>query len=263
MKNPDGFRRAGIVFGNIMLGQTLAEQPQEARMGAAQMLEEDEDLDQGEENPELAGVRDKDATVKLIDHDQAIYTLFDAILRESHQRLLLDPHTRKLNIAGGEAPSYAIFAKLNWHGDEATGRVPRAVAEICKESDFRLHGYELKILVNWQVWEALKAEHMDFVADEVWQSIEPQRDKQGRQRFDENERRIFKRSKPDVQTYSAVVRRRGAPFVEIDALIKAAAQAAPAQTVFDFRVTDKPEPAKVVDTSEFEAQRAKRAAAQV
>ena len=178
--------------------------------------------------------------------------------------MLLDPHTRKLGIVAGVAPIHAIFSKLNWHGDDATGRVPRATVEICKESDFRLHGYELKILVNQQVWDLLDAEHMDFVCDEVWQSIEPQRDKQGRQRFDANQRRIFKKAKPDVQTFSAVVGRRGAPFVEIHNLVKAAGKAAQSQTVFDFRNADEePAPAAAADVSELERARARRAAAQV
>lgn len=206
-----------------------------------------ENEDDDPHDHEMARVRDKDATVELVTPEQpsgqAMYSLFAKIARESHRRLCMNAETRQLGLENGDIPDFYIFRRLNWHGDEATGKVPRGKVTRTSEREWLLTGRELSFEINAQVWDACGDAERDYIADELWEEVQAQLDKQGRQRFDDHGRRILGIAKPDVSTFSAVVGRRGPVFVEIARLVQAAASSGVVQTAFDFREVRAPQAA--------------------
>lgn len=221
---------------------------------------------------EMSRVRDKDATVIRLGRDQepGVYRLFTSIATEAHRRLLMDPATRRLGVADGALPSFTVFRKLNWHGDEATGKVPRGRVTISSEREFLLTGYELSFEINAQVWDACGDAERAYIVDERWEEVTAQLDPEGHQRMDANGRRLLSKAKPDVATFSSVVGRRGPVFVEIERLVQAAASSGVVQTAFDFREQRAPAPVAVevapippadqIVANEIELARAKRLA---
>jgi hypothetical protein len=245
-------------------------------MMAAQIHDEDEEAEiERAYDKEVGQVRDKAATVRLLTREDhgTVYALFDEILALHHQRLLMDPTTRKMG-PGGEAPSFRVAMRNNLHGDKGTGRVPRIVVVLCKEADWQEHSCELRFELNEQVWDAVTDAHRRFVVDEGWETVRPDLDRQGRQRLDENGRRVLLKGKPDVVCHSAVVERQGAAFVEIARVVAAAAASqVEHQLAFDFRGATRPAPPaapepepeapldpEVVRQEEFEKARARKRA---
>jgi hypothetical protein len=249
-------------------------------MMAAQIHDEDEEAEIGEHSHQMARVRDKDATVEMVGNligdlapeDLAVYELFLSIGRGSHRRLCMDPENRRLGVEGGDLPDFFIFRRLNWHGDEATGKVPRGKVTRCSEREHLLTGMELAFEINAQVWDACGDAERAYIVDELWEQVQAQLDPQGGQRFDVNGRRLLATARPDVSTFSAVVGRRGPVFVEIARLVQAAASSGVVQTAFDFRAkpappaaAPEPEPEapldpEVVRQEEFEKARARKRA---
>lgn len=209
----------------------------------------EEETDEQAYDREVGQIRDKAATVELVQRngsqaEAAIYALFDDILNTCHaERLLMNPVTRKLG-PGGEAPSFRVAMRSNLHGDEGTGRIDRVVVVICKEADYLEHGVEIRFELNEGVWNACVEAQRRFIVDEAWETVRANLDKQGRQRLDENGRRVFLKGKPDVRVHSAVVDRHGAAFVEVERVTKAAAGSkVQHQQSFDFREVRAPQAA--------------------
>lgn len=214
------------------------------------------DEDEAEYEKSVGEVRDKAATVELLDRagsqvEAAVYQLFDEILGSCHARLLMDPVTRKLG-TGGQAPNYRVAMRANLHGDEGTGRVDRVVVAIAKEADWLEHQLDLRFELNEQVWEACVDPQRRFIVDEAWETVRAKLDRQGRQRLDDHERRLFAKGQPDVRVHSAVVERHGAAFVEVERLGRAVRDAKiQHQQSFDFRA-QKPAPPAPVEAPEPE-----------
>lgn len=203
----------------------------------AQTTEHDDDDEAREYEGAMSRVRDKDATVELLtrEGEPAAYELFTNVAREAHRRLLMDAVNRRLGVIGGDLPGFHVFRKYNWRGDEATGKVPRGAVSIANEREYLLTGAELSFEVNAQVWDACGPVERAYIVDELWEQVVARLDPEGHQRMDENGRRLMGKAKPDVTTFSAVVGRRGPVFVEIAALVQAAAASGVVQTAFDFR----------------------------
>lgn len=201
---------------------------------------ETEDDDEQRYDEEVGQIRDKAATVELLDRKEsaAVYALFDEILTTHHApRLMMNPTTRKLGPGeDSQAPSYRVAMRSNLHGDEGTGRVDRVVVVICKEADYLEHGCEIRFEINGKVWDACTELQRRFLVDEAWETVRPNLDRQGRQRLDEHGRRVLLKGKPDVRVFSNVVERSGAAFIEIDRVSRAARDSkVQHQSSFDFR----------------------------
>jgi hypothetical protein len=208
-------------------------------MTSSIQVEDEHEVEEAYE-AEVGQIRDKAATLELVQRngsqaEAAIYAMFDEILNTCHDRLLMNPVTRKLG-PGGQAPTYRVAMRSNLHGDEGTGRVDRVVVVLCKEADYLEHGYSIRFEVNEKVWNACVEAQQRFVVDEAWETVRADLDKQGRQRLDEHGRRVFLKGKPDVRVFSNVVQRHGAAFVEVERVSRVARESkVQHQQSFDFR----------------------------
>lgn len=163
--------------------------------------------------------KDKRPTYEVIDREERadLYQMLSDLIDDCHEEL------REARIA--------LFWRNGWKADE-DGRVTLGASQIPGKTDRLLHGYDLRILLNREVWESVEFSEAQKRAllDHYLENFAPALDDNSDQRLGPDGLLQWRKRKPTIAEHQSVVRRNGCWHGAIEAFVLEA-QAGP--TLFD------------------------------